>query len=69
MALMLGQLYDALKAGAAEEVANYEGEIAQLRVEVQRDQIRCASAQVDDGLCARIPGSQLLLAVPLVRPS
>jgi hypothetical protein len=43
MALMLGQLYDALKAGnvpddkaraAAEEVANYEGEIAKLRVEV-----------------------------------
>jgi hypothetical protein len=43
MALMLGQLYDALRAGnvpddktraAAEEVANYEGEIAKLRVEV-----------------------------------
>ena len=40
---MLGQLYDALRAGnvpddkapaAAEEVANYEGEIAKLRVEV-----------------------------------
>jgi len=43
VALMLGQLYDALRAGnvpddkaraAAEEVANYEGEIAKLRVEV-----------------------------------
>jgi phage shock protein A len=43
MALMLGQLYDALRAGnvpddmaraAAEEVANYEGESAKLRVEV-----------------------------------
>jgi phage shock protein A len=43
MALMLGQLYDALRAGnvpddkaraVAEEVANYEGEIAKLRVEV-----------------------------------
>ena len=43
MALMLGQLYDALRAGnvpdekaraAAEEVANYEGEIAKLSVEV-----------------------------------
>jgi hypothetical protein len=43
MALMLGQLYDALRAGnvpddkaraAAEEVANYEGEIAKLRVEI-----------------------------------
>ena len=42
MALMLGQLYDALRAGnvpdkaraAAEEVANYEGELAKLRVEV-----------------------------------
>jgi phage shock protein A len=40
---MLGQLYDALRAGnvpddkaraAAEEVANYEGEIAKLRVAV-----------------------------------
>jgi hypothetical protein len=43
VALMLGQLYDALRAGnvpddkaraAAEEVANYEGEIAKLRVAV-----------------------------------
>ena len=43
MALMLGQLYDALRAGnvpddkaraAAEEVANYEGELARLRLEV-----------------------------------
>ena len=42
MALMLGQLYDALRAGnvpdkaraAAEEVANYEGEIAKLRIEI-----------------------------------
>jgi hypothetical protein len=43
MALMLGQLYDALRAGnvpddkaraAAEEVANYEGEIGKLRLEV-----------------------------------
>ena len=41
MALMLGQLYDALRAGnvpddkaraAAEEVANYEGELTKLRV-------------------------------------
>jgi hypothetical protein len=45
MALMLGQLYDALRAGnvpddkaraAAEEVANYEGEIGKLRLEVAR---------------------------------
>jgi phage shock protein A len=43
MALMFGQLYDALRAGnvpddkaraAAEEVANYEGEIAKLRIEI-----------------------------------
>jgi hypothetical protein len=43
MALMLGQLYDDLRAGnvpddkaraAAEEVANYEGEIGKLRLEV-----------------------------------
>ena len=43
MALMLGQLYDALRAGnvpddkaraAAEEVANYEGELTRLRLEV-----------------------------------
>jgi hypothetical protein len=35
MALMLGQLYDALRAGnVPAEVANYEGEIAKLRVEV-----------------------------------
>jgi hypothetical protein len=40
MALMLGQLYDALRAGnvpdkaraPSEEVANYEGEIAKLRI-------------------------------------
>jgi hypothetical protein len=40
---MLGQLYDALRAGnvpddkaraAAEEVANYEGELAKLRLEM-----------------------------------
>lgn len=43
MALMLGQLYDALRAGnvpddkaraAAEEVANYEGDLAKLRLEM-----------------------------------
>lgn len=43
MALMLGQLYEALKAGnvpddkaraAAEEVANYEGELTKLRLEM-----------------------------------
>jgi hypothetical protein len=43
MALMLGQLYDALRSGnvpddkaraAAEEVANYEGEIGGLRLEL-----------------------------------
>lgn len=43
MALMLGQLYDALRAGnvpddkaraAAEEVANYEGELSRLRLEM-----------------------------------
>ena len=42
MALMLGQLYDALRAGnvpdkaraAAEEVANYEGELSKLRVDM-----------------------------------
>ena len=43
MALMLGQLYDALRAGnvpddkaraAAEEVANYEGELTKPRLEV-----------------------------------
>jgi len=43
MALMLGQLYDALRAGnvpddkaraAAEEVANYEGESGKLRLEL-----------------------------------
>jgi hypothetical protein len=42
VALMLGQLYDALRAGnvpddkaraAAEEVANYEGELTKLRLE------------------------------------
>jgi hypothetical protein len=43
MALMLGQLYDALRAGnvpedkaraAAEEVANYEGELTKLRLDM-----------------------------------
>jgi hypothetical protein len=43
MALMLGQLYEALRAGnvpddkaraAAEEVANYEGELTKLRLEM-----------------------------------
>jgi hypothetical protein len=43
MALMLGQLYDALRAGnvpddkaraAAEEVANYEGELTRLRLDM-----------------------------------
>jgi hypothetical protein len=43
VALMLGQLYDALRAGnvpddkaraAAEEVANYEGELTKLRLEM-----------------------------------
>lgn len=43
MALMLGQLYEALQAGnvpddkaraAAEEVANYEGELTRLRLEM-----------------------------------
>jgi hypothetical protein len=43
MALMLGQLYEALRAGnvpddkaraASEEVANYEGEIGRLRLDV-----------------------------------
>jgi hypothetical protein len=43
MALMLGQLYDALRAGnvpddkaraAVEEVANYEGELSKLRLEM-----------------------------------
>jgi hypothetical protein len=43
MALMLGQLYEALRAGnvpdekaraAAEEVANYEGELTKLRLEL-----------------------------------
>jgi hypothetical protein len=43
MALMLGQLYDALRAGnvpddkaraAAEEVANYEGELSKLRLDI-----------------------------------
>jgi hypothetical protein len=43
MALMLGQLYEALRSGnvpddkaraAAEEVANYEGELTKLRVEM-----------------------------------
>jgi hypothetical protein len=43
MALMLGRLYDALRAAnvpddkardAAEEVANYEGELTKLRLEV-----------------------------------
>ena len=43
MALMLGQLYDALRAGnvpddkaraAAEEVANYEGELSKLRLDM-----------------------------------
>ena len=43
MALMLGQRYDALRAGnvpddkaraAAEEVANYEGELTKLRLEM-----------------------------------
>ena len=43
MALMLGQLYDALRAGnvpddkaraAVEEVANYEGELSKLRLDM-----------------------------------
>jgi hypothetical protein len=43
MALMLGQLYDALRAGnvpddkaraAAEEVANHEGELSKLRLDI-----------------------------------
>ena len=45
MALMLGQLYDALRPGngpddearaAAEEIANYEGELTKLRVDIDR---------------------------------
>ena len=43
MALMLGQLYEALRAGnvpddkaraASEEVANYEGELSRLRLDI-----------------------------------
>ena len=49
MALMLGQLYDALRAGnvpddkaraAAEEVANYEGELTKLRLEMAERVLR-----------------------------
>ena len=85
MALMLGQLYDALRAGnvpddkaraAAEEVANYEGELTKLRVDIDRRftemgerisrvEADVAAPQMDDGLCARVPGCQLLFAVAL----
>ena len=76
MALMLGQLYDALRAGnvpddkaraAAEEVANYEGEITKLRLEMGErfrgmGECRAVSratspAQVDDRLSDRASSS------------
>ena len=63
MALMLGQLYDALRAGnvpddkaraAAEEVANYEGELTKLAghvrtIEPGRVEAMCGSS-LDDRL-------------------
>ena len=69
MALMLGQLYDALRAGnvpddkaraAAEEVANYEGELSKLRLDMSvhgngKDQSgggRAAAPSLDDRLSA-----------------
>ena len=77
MALMLGQLYEALRAGnvpddkaraAAEEVANYEGEIGKLRLEWVssrngRGQGRCSPAEVDDGLPDRRRPRRLRLAM------
>ena len=54
MALMLGQLYDARRAGnvpddkaraAAEEGANYEGELSKLRLEVSDRFSRVESEQ------------------------
>ena len=56
MALMLGQLYDALRAGnvpddkaraAAEEVANYEGELTKLRVDIDRAFRKWANGSVE----------------------
>jgi hypothetical protein len=63
MALMLGQLYDALRAGnvpddkaraAAEEVANHEGELSKLRTELSE---RIGRVEVDARLlkCVRGP--------------
>ena len=82
MALMLGQLYDALRAGnvpddkaraAAEEVANYEGELTKLRVwtsivrftemgeRMSRVEAEFGSS-MDDGLsCSRVHGVFALL--------
>ena len=56
MALMLGQLYDALRAGnvpddkaraAAEEVANYEGELTKLRVDIDRRFRKWANGSIE----------------------
>ena len=75
MALMLGQLYDALRAGnvpddkaraAAEEVANYEGEIAKLRMWTDcRDRIRRSAPKWMMGFVLAFQVAQLLFAVPV----
>ena len=67
MALMLGQLYDALRAGnvpddkaraAAEEVANYEGELSKLRTELS---VRIVRVEADVRLAS---GFVLAFQVP-----
>ena len=69
MAPMLGQLDDALRAGnvpddkaraAAEEVANYEGEIAKLPIEV---------SEIGSDFVLAFQVTNFFFAVPLVRPS
>jgi hypothetical protein len=74
MALTLGQIYGALRAGdvradkalaAAEAVANYDGELSKLRTELSvrigRAEADVRLAQVDDGLRARLPGPSFYL--------
>ncbi|MGH6922017.1 MAG: hypothetical protein ACREJ0_30475 [Geminicoccaceae bacterium] len=72
MALMLGQLYDALRAGnvpddkaraAAEEVANYEGAIGKLRLEMGELRLEVGEVKSDVRLLKWMAG--FLIAVVL----
>ena len=72
MALMLGQLYDARRAGnvpddkacaAAEEVANYEGEIGKFRLEMGELRLALGEVKADVRLLKWMVG--FLIAVVL----